>query len=206
MLLYPSFGSKNLKTIAVKGSQGLIVSDGSKFTQVVANHINKLSSQGYAAKELPELGTPFMVSVLHGKRLLPGDNFRRNILEQVDRINGEALSREILLRREGCFSCPIKCKRFTRVTRNGFSGKGLGPDFEVIAAFGAGCGIMDIAQVAHLNYICSDLGLDPVSMGSALSCFKELYEKGKVSNDDSGSFPRKEVRQASFAREIRRDN
>ena len=43
---------------------------------------------------------------------------------------------------------------------------------------GSDCGVSDLAALTKANYLCNELGLDTISMGSAIACAMELVEKG----------------------------
>ena len=42
----------------------------------------------------------------------------------------------------------------------------------------------DLDAVIKANWLCNDLGLDPISMGASLAAAMELYERGVIGDDD----------------------
>ena len=60
---------------------------------------------------------------------------------------------------------------------------GEGPEYETAWALGADTGVGDLDAVLKGNWLCNDLGLDPISMGSTLAAAMELYEKGVLTDD-----------------------
>ncbi|MHC1628736.1 MAG: aldehyde ferredoxin oxidoreductase C-terminal domain-containing protein, partial [Candidatus Nezhaarchaeales archaeon] len=81
--------------------------------------------------------------------------------------------------RRGCYNCPIACKRVTKTNRM----SGDGPEYESIVNLGSMLGVSDLSDVAEMNYLCNELGLDTISMGGTLACFLELIAKGKIDLD-----------------------
>lgn len=63
---------------------------------------------------------------------------------------------------------------------------GEGPEYEAGLSFGSDCGIDNLEAVCGANFLCNELGMDPVSMGSTIACAMELYQKGYVKADDAG--------------------
>jgi aldehyde:ferredoxin oxidoreductase len=61
--------------------------------------------------------------------------------------------------------------------------EGEGPEFETTWAFGAECGIDDLAAIIEANALCNDLGLDTISAGSTIACAMELSEIGLLDSD-----------------------
>ena len=60
---------------------------------------------------------------------------------------------------------------------------GEGPEYEAAWALGADCGVGDLDAVLKANWLCNDLGMDPISMGATLAAAMELYETGVVTDD-----------------------
>src|SRR5207247_9117912 len=57
---------------------------------------------------------------------------------------------------------------------------GEGREYEAAWALGADCGVGDLDAVIKANWLCNDLGLDPISMGATLAAAMELYERGII--------------------------
>src|SRR5210317_1364179 len=60
---------------------------------------------------------------------------------------------------------------------------GEGPEYENAWALGADTGVGDLDAVLKANWLCNDLGMDPISMGATLAAAMELYEKGVITDD-----------------------
>ena len=79
-----------------------------------------------------------------------------------------------------CWSCPIGCKRVTKVGDE----KGEGPEYETIALFGGNCELKTIEEVAYANYLCDELGIDTISTANLIGVMVEGVVDGLITNDD----------------------
>ena len=64
--------------------------------------------------------------------------------------------------------------------------KGDGPEFTTLGKLGPLIGLKEPEQVMRLNNILNDLGLDTASAGSAVSWAMELYQRGIITQKDTG--------------------
>jgi len=176
-------GSKGLKAIAVKNGQNKVQPQNpvylKKLNQVAADKIRvfPITSQG-----LPLFGTAVMMKVINAFGMLPIKNNQKGADERIDLISGERLREKFFEKNESCFSCPIRCGRWT----NTGDQRGKGPEFESLWALGPQCGIFDLKIITHANYLCNKLGLDTISTGNTIACAMELHQRGLL--DRSISF------------------
>ncbi|HHX27197.1 MAG TPA: aldehyde ferredoxin oxidoreductase family protein [Firmicutes bacterium] len=176
-------GSKNLKAVVVRGTGDVKISDMKAFREAMAASFKKIREHPVTSQGLPTYGTPVLVNVVNQHGAFPTRNFQTGVFDRAEKISGETLSETLLVRKRACFACPIACGRPTAVTTEKYAGKGEGPEYEVIWAFGATCDIDDLEAITKANYICNELGIDPITMGSTLACAMELYEKGYIPKD-----------------------
>jgi aldehyde:ferredoxin oxidoreductase len=177
-------GSKNLKAVAVRGTQKVALAEPGKtraLCRVVRGEVNESIKVGSA---LREYGTAYVPPVTNEMGILPTRNFQTGVFEGVEGITGHVLSERYLIRPKPCFGCPIACGRLTRVKDPPYGGEGEGPEYETIAALGSACGVDNLAAITKANYLCNELGLDTVSMGMTISCAMELYEKDYLPKED----------------------
>ncbi|MBI2355078.1 MAG: MoaD/ThiS family protein [Deltaproteobacteria bacterium] len=64
--------------------------------------------------------------------------------------------------------------------------KGDGPEYTTLQKMGPMIGIREPEQVLRLNNILNELGLDSASAGSAISWAMELYQRGIITDEDTG--------------------
>jgi aldehyde:ferredoxin oxidoreductase len=179
------WGSKNLKAVRVAGDRKTSIKDPGLF-QSGRDQAEYLLKQTPATKRiLKDLGTAGLVNLINLIDMLPCRNFQgtRHGEEEIERVSGETLSKEILSRAGACYGCPIACQRHTVL---GDGCKGEGPEYETTVLMGPNCGIYDLAAVTRANYRCNELGMDTISFGGTVACAMELFEKGYLPAPETG--------------------
>lgn len=180
-------GSKNLKAVAVRGKGSIPLHDPKAFREINSRLLKKFN-QTYKDSPPPLRlhGTAVTVMATQNYGVFPTRNFQTGTFPGWEAIHGETLSRRFLLRHKACFACPISCGRVTKVEEHPFQGQGEGPEYETIYALGSNCGVDNLAAVTKANYLCNELGLDTISMGSTIACAMELAERGCLPEADVG--------------------
>lgn len=172
-------GSKNLKAIVVEGKERPAIDDPEQFKFMMYEARKMIRQSPLTNQALPEFGTAVMMNIVNTIGALPTRNHQQTQFEGAEAISGEALTDKYLVRNESCWACPIGCTRVTKTDKS----EGEGPEFETTWAFGAQCGIDDLAAIIEANGICNDLGIDTISAGSTIACAMELTEKGLLDSD-----------------------
>ncbi len=168
-------GSKGLKAIVIDKPIGKSVPfiDTELFRTAARNYAQKLiNDPKLGTKGSQHLyGTASIVAAVNEMGSLPTRNFGSGAFEKSEDLRGEKL-REMVLAREGkvgtrCMpGCVIAC-------RNQFVDEAGLPivgtvQYETIALVGSNLGIGNLDDVARLNYMCNDFGLDTIETGAAL--------------------------------------
>jgi aldehyde:ferredoxin oxidoreductase len=182
-------GSKGLKAIVVEKPEARPISfaDPELFRNAARTfaqkliHDPKLGTQG--SQHL--YGTASIVAAVNEIGSLPTRNFASGNFEHFSDLRGEHL-RETVLARAGkvgtrCMpGCVIACRNLY-VDEAGKPIVGT-VQYETIALVGSNLGIDDLDDVARLNYMCNDFGLDTIETGAALGVALEagLAEFGDV--------------------------
>lgn len=180
-------GSKKLKAIVVSGRQPVRVADPARFRQLVAQARQGIA-EAPSARQKYLYGTSASVAAINELRALPTRNFQRGYFAEAGRLTGQYLvEKGYLKRRVACFACPVACHRYTEVDSGRFAGTfSGGPEYETLAALGAGCGLSDTEAVLKANELCNIYGLDTISVGSAIQFLMECYQRGVLSPEQTG--------------------
>ncbi len=173
-------GSKNLKAIVVEGKEKNQPANKEQFKFMLYETGKLLKASPLTSQALPEFGTAVVMNVVNEIGALPTRNFQQTQFEHANKISGEAITNDILVKNQACWACPITCTRITK-TKSGKEGEG--PEYESAWAFGAQCGIGDLDAITEANYLCNDMGMDTISMGNTIGCAMELAEKGLIAAD-----------------------
>ena len=178
-------GSKKLKAIAVVGTGAITVADPVAFKAAVMDSRDKIHANPVGGAGLKAYGTDVLVNILNQSGALPVNNWQDAYSPVADKIGGESLAANQLVRPKGCFACIISCGRATKVTNPLYAGVGEGPEYESAWAFGVDSGIDNLDAIIKANYLCNEYGLDTISMGATIACAMELYELGLLTKKDT---------------------
>ncbi|AGK54036.1 aldehyde ferredoxin oxidoreductase family protein [Bacillus sp. 1NLA3E] len=179
-------GSKNLKAIVVRGTKSITVAKKKEFIDACMDSLSKIKANPVTGGGLPAYGTQVLVNILNESGGLPTRNWQESVFDKAEDISGETLAEKYLVRNRGCFDCSIGCGRVTKIERSQYTNFGEGPEYEAGWSFGADCGINNLEAVCESNFLCNELGMDPITMGSTIACAMELYEKGYATFKDTG--------------------
>ena len=178
-------GSKNLKAIAVRGHEKPTYPDIHTFRAFV-RRINRFIQEN--AVGLSQLGTAGGVPATEVVGDLPLKNWTLgNWKEGAAATSGQRIAETILTGHTRCFACPIGCGLEIEINDGPYAGvRGHGPEYETLAGFGGNCLCDDLNAIAFMNDLCNRYGLDTISTSSAIAFAMEAYEKGLISQQETG--------------------
>ncbi|MEJ2716389.1 MAG: aldehyde ferredoxin oxidoreductase family protein [Deltaproteobacteria bacterium] len=176
-------GSKNLKAVAVTGSQKITVAHKKEFDDA-AQKAGEFVNESLLKMTLEVYGTDMVLDLVNVKGGLPTRNWQSGSCSYADDINGPAINEQILTGRKACFACPIACGRLTEVTGK-YACKGEGPEYETIGSLGPMCDISDLRAITYANNLCNEYGLDTISTGSTIAFAMECFEKGILTPEET---------------------
>ncbi len=186
-------GSKNLKAIAVRGTGGVAIAEPEPFLRSVWK-MRATMQDNPGRKSFTELGTASTIDMTQAFGGLPTRNFQQGQFEEYENLNGNTIKETRLVANKACFACTIACGRVTRLGEHAdkymvnmhprnWRTAGEGPEYETAWALGADTGVGDLDAVLKANWLCNDLGLDPISMGATLAAAMELYQNGVLTDE-----------------------
>lgn len=174
-------GSKNLKAIAVYGTEKVQVARPDELKEATGKAMAKIKENPVTSQGLPTYGTSVLVNVINEHGAYPSSNFQTGYFPEADKQSGETLADTYLTGKRACWGCPIACGRVSKVPDGPFSvSKGEGPEYETIFAYGSDCGVVDLDAITRANHLSNELGLDTISTGCTIACAMELVEKGHI--------------------------
>jgi aldehyde:ferredoxin oxidoreductase len=161
-------GAKGLKAIVVNGDRPVAIADRERFEKARQDVMRLFRASPVIFGELgiAEYGTPALVDLMRQRRMAPTDNFRKTVFEESGNYSGPAIRRDFHAKKDGCYGCPIQCKKSTP------SGEHL-PEYETVSHFGGLNGIASLAAIVKSNTLCNELGLDTISAAATLSAWGE---------------------------------
>ena len=178
-------GSKRLKGVAVRATPGqnrmqIADPDG---VRAVARWMGENLEQ---MSGFHDTGTAGGVKWLSAGGGLPTWNFQAGHFDGDEKINGQVMRDTILIDRETCAACAVRCKRVVRVDEPyQVDPRYGGPEYESIAALGSNTGVDDLLALAKANELCAAFGLDTISTGVVIAFATECFENGLLTETDT---------------------
>jgi len=167
-------GSKNLKAVVIKGTGSIPNSDDEK--------LKELGKKGYEeikGKESHDFwvrqGTMQAFDWCNENTCLPTYNFREGVFEYSKELDGYALEK-FKVDRRGCPLCNMQCGNIIKDSSNHPSEL----DYENVGMLGPNIGMRSLPEVALLNRMADELGLDTISLGNCIGFIMEASEKGLI--------------------------
>ncbi len=179
-------GSKNLKAIAVRGTNKIQYFNKDKFKEL-RNIFNQALYKPTKSFFLYGTGSERLEQFAASGNL-PTRNFRDGKFENAIALEPKQIDEKIGLRMETCYSCPVTCKRaFKNPLKREINvdPKYGVPEYESLAALGSNCGVDDIDAVLKANELCNMYSIDTISAGGSISFAMECFEKGLLTENDT---------------------
>jgi aldehyde:ferredoxin oxidoreductase len=164
-------GSKNLKASVFYGTQELTAHD--------IDAVNILGKEGF--QKIPTYdnysywkrqGTMATVEWCQTASTLPTKNFSEGVFDFASEIDGNTME-AATIKQKGCPNCNMICGNVVLDTE----GLESELDYENVVMLGSNIGIRDLKEVAKLNRICDELGLDTIGAGNVMGFAMEASEK-----------------------------
>ncbi|GAG81029.1 unnamed protein product, partial [marine sediment metagenome] len=179
-------GSKRIKAIIIspRNSSEVKISDLKKFRGVSKPFARELAE---SKKNFSIYGTPNMVRGMSAYGGLPTKNFRMGSYDKAIDISGERLHELVTARggrkRVPCSpTCVIKCSNIY-VDENG-DHLTSSLEYETIFANGSNLLINDLDDIAQIDHLCDDAGIDTIEFGVTMGVAMDI---GKVPWGDAES-------------------
>jgi aldehyde:ferredoxin oxidoreductase len=167
-------GSKNLKAVVFDGSQNM--------PAAYPKELKRLGIEGYREVLVePDYafwkrqGTMSTIKWSQENSALPTFNYREGVFDEAEEIGGFAMEK-IKVSNRGCPQCNMTCGNVVEDADK----KQAELDYENVVMLGSNIGLGNLRQVAALNRVADELGLDTISLGNVLGFAMEASEKGLI--------------------------
>ncbi len=179
-------GSKNLKAIAVHGTEQVNVHDKAGVLEE-SKKIRELLKQSPMADVYRDFGTPTGIDSMSGIGDVPIKNYTESRWKELSKIGSQALIARGEIKHHGCFNCPVACTGLIKYEDRWVRW----PEYETLAMLGSNLMIDNLEALIRWNVLADDLGMDTISLGGVLAMFLEAVERGKifVNLDELGFLP-----------------
>jgi aldehyde:ferredoxin oxidoreductase len=173
-------GYKKVKAIAFKGNKKREVfsEEGVKeFTKKILER----AKDDAGVKAYKELGTPMLVAINNSIKGFPSKYWHQGTFDRWEKISADAMKDILNPKPKACPKCFMACGKLSEVKDGKHKGLKIeGPEYETIYAFGGLCLIDDLREIAYLNDLCDNYGIDTITAGNLVAFTMEASELGKI--------------------------
>ncbi|MBW1856654.1 MAG: aldehyde ferredoxin oxidoreductase family protein [Deltaproteobacteria bacterium] len=183
-------GSKNIKAIMIKGTNGIRVADPEGFINATTEVLEVVKQSHGSMESFPKFGSAGILHIYNEVGMLATRNYQTGVFEHAADIGGEAMAEKHLRKIRACFSCPQSCGGIMKATDEKFMVTSERPEFETVWVFGADCGNNNTSAILKAHDLCNQYGMDIISVGNTVAMCMEMFERGYLTEKDIG-FPLK---------------
>ena len=182
-------GSKNLKAVAVRGTQKVPVKHPERAQELCKTYFKRIHDTT-VENEFRKHGTPGLCETAEGLGDMPikyweGDTFP----EGAKKLGAPNYTHVLNAKPLPCKYCPIGCHRDVEVTSPPeYQTRGPGPEYETLGMMGTNCMIDDPKAVAKANDIANRLGIDTISVGAMVGFAMQCQEKGWLTPEQTEGY------------------
>ncbi len=176
-------GSKNLKAIAVHGTNEIPVVDLRSYKSL-RSEANRRLREDNEAKVIREVGTGGAANYAEYLGAMPVKYYSSGVFPNVDDVSGAKMTETILTGRSACQGCVIACGRVVKLP--GDPSKRKGPEHETMVGFGANLLNDNLEAIVDLGELCDRYGMDTISASNTIGLAFHLYELGVITKEDTG--------------------
>ena len=179
-------GSKNLKAVCAKGSKKSEFADPEGLKEFWQETIRPQMDESIYCQTVGAFGTAANMEMKMIEGDVPTKNFQVGSWEEGPMtLSGIAMADTILVGRETCRGCGVRCKRVVKVESGPYQmEEGPGPEYETIGTFGTMMMNPNLEAVAKANEICNRLGMDTMTCGSTIAWAMDCFDRGMMKPED----------------------
>jgi aldehyde:ferredoxin oxidoreductase len=179
-------GSKNVKSIALKGSLSVETENPEELLRQIKSEVPLMVKKSQGLRTWSTAGGVETIEFLGD---LPIKNWQLGSWEEgAKKIAGQNFLPRLLDHHHTCYSCAIRCAKIVRVKEGPYQGiYGHGPEYETLAGFGSNLLNEDYEVIIAANDLCNRHGMDTISASATIAFAMEAYEKGLIDRNSADS-------------------
>ncbi len=170
-------GSKKLKAVVIKGSKTIPAVNSEKLKALgkeAYKEVLKKPNYDFWKRQ----GTMATIEWSQESSVLPTHNFREGVFDEADAIGGFTMEK-LKVSQRGCPQCNMTCG----IVIGDANDQESELDYENVAMLGSNIGLGNLRQVAALNRLADDYGVDTISLGNVIGFAMEASEKQLIDHE-----------------------
>ena len=177
-------GSKNLKAIVVRGTQGAKIARPDELKEAFKKTHKKLLS-GPLYPLFSNYGSPALLDEFNREGMLPTYNWQNREVKNVEATYSTALKEKYGVKMVACLGCAVHCEHYYVVKEGRYATHGAGAEYEVTCGFGPRAGGVNLEAVLYINTLLNDLGLDVVQVSNWMNTLRHWWQDGLIDETDT---------------------
>jgi len=178
-------GSKNLKSLVIKGTLKPPIADPEKLKNVYQDVLKRVKEAPFTELNA-EHGQAAALVPREESGLLPIKNWTQDNWPEVTKIGTPRFTEELKIKRWACPYSVMGCHRRITNPEYAYASETAGAEYETLGMIGSNLLIDDLHAVTRANDLCNRYGIDTIEVGGILGWAFECYEKGLISKADTG--------------------
>ncbi|MEE4196127.1 MAG: aldehyde ferredoxin oxidoreductase family protein [Bacteroidales bacterium] len=176
-------GSKNLKAVAVKGTQMPNLGDHKEYLDLLSKIRKSFKENNKGVERWRYGGTTDALESSSKSGTQAVKNYSEGTFAHIREIGTEANRKKVWKRDFACFSCHLACKKSGLA--KGAYGVMVhdGPEYETGTMLGANLLISDLSGLHKLITVGDEYGIDIISAGNTIGFLMEAYEKKLIDTE-----------------------
>jgi len=184
-------GSKNLKAIALRGTMDPPEVANPEKLNELKKELTKKASEADFTQDNREYGQAMAVIPREENGLLPIKNFKQarwpDGAQEIGSAADGKFDEKLKPEPEPCSYCIMGCHRRVKVDDpEEYAMDSYGPEYETLGMIGSDCLIDNLYAINKANELCNRYSIDTIEFGAICAFAMELYEQGKIDEDDLG--------------------
>lgn len=177
-------GSKKVKAISVRGTGKIDVADPDNYLKEMDRFHKRMLDNPFTP-ERAKYGTTNLVEMMQEIGRLPSYNFRQGVFDEYEKISGQKIYDEHLVKARADWCCLQRCGRVTTVREGPYKYTGGAPEFETQSSLGSRCGNDNVESVLFGHHLANKYGMDTISLGGTISWAMEAWDEGLLTEEDT---------------------
>jgi len=177
-------GSKKLKAVAARGSEGVRVADSDAVERASERIRNIWRGNRQQLQTLREYGAGVHIGkVYNAFGIIPTRNYQEGVFPDYDAL-AERLKNDLWLKPRACFSCPVACGHVYVVPSGPYMGTHGDGLYGSSIWYSARLGNPDVELMCRLTTLSDQYGMDEANLSGVLGWLMECYELGLIKARD----------------------
>ncbi|MFW9836584.1 MAG: aldehyde ferredoxin oxidoreductase family protein [Candidatus Thorarchaeota archaeon] len=178
-------GSKKLKGVSVRGTGKLEVADPKNYLKEIDVLHKRMMANPFTPGRI-KYGTTSLVELMQHIGRLPSYNMKQGVFDGFEKISGDAINQQYLVKARADFACLQRCGRYTAVRTGPYAYEGGAPEFETQSSMGSRCGNDNLESVLFGHHLANQYGMDTISLGATISWAMEAWDEKLLTAEDTG--------------------